>query len=85
MGKSVLVFSYPVGGADSYNDKTTSIIKRAGYRFALTYQNGVEAIGKINPKVAVPMHCGDIVGTLDDRNSFKSAAKCPVVVLDITT
>ena len=56
LGKSVLVFSYPVGGADSYNDKTTSIIKRAGYRFALTYQNGVEAIGKINYFTMKRMH-----------------------------
>jgi len=30
----------------------------------------------------VPMHCGDIVGTFKDRESFQSACKSPVIILD---
>jgi hypothetical protein len=41
-------------------------------------------VKKINPKVAVPMHCGDIVGSLGDRDAFKAACPVPVVILDPT-
>jgi len=34
--------------------------------------------------VAVPMHCGDIVGSLNDRETFRKACKAPVVILDPT-
>jgi len=39
-------------------------------------------MNKINPKIAVPMHCGDIVGTLKDRERFETASKSKVVILD---
>ncbi len=53
-----------------------------GGTYTMTVQQAADAVDKINPKVAVPMHCGDIVGTLDDRESFKSSSKAPVVILD---
>ncbi len=80
---------YHSGDADMIPEmaviKTDVALVPVGGTYTMTVKQAAEAIGKINPKIAVPMHCGDIVGTLDDRNSFKSAAKCPVVVLDITT
>lgn len=60
------------------------VLVPVGGTYTMTVQQAAEAMEKLNPKVAVPMHCGDIIGTLDDRGAFKSAAKCPVVVLDIT-
>jgi hypothetical protein len=30
------------------------------------------------------MHCGDIVGTLNDRETFKSLVNVPVVILSPT-
>jgi L-ascorbate metabolism protein UlaG (beta-lactamase superfamily) len=55
-----------------------------GGTYTMTVKQAAEAVKKINPKVAVPMHCGDIVGTLGDRESFKAAASATVVVLDPT-
>lgn len=55
-----------------------------GGTYTMTVSQAAQAADKIKPKVAVPMHCGDIVGTLDDRHAFASAAKVPVVVLDPT-
>ena len=55
-----------------------------GGTYTMTVKQAAEAVKKINPKVAVPMHCGDIVGTLDDRETFKAAASATVVVLDPT-
>lgn len=53
-----------------------------GGTYTMTVSQAAEAVEKINPKVAVPMHCGDIVGTLNDREAFQSASKVPVVILE---
>jgi L-ascorbate metabolism protein UlaG (beta-lactamase superfamily) len=55
-----------------------------GGTYTMTVQQAAEAAKRINPKVAVPMHCGDIVGTLDDRQAFQAACAVPVVILDPT-
>jgi L-ascorbate metabolism protein UlaG (beta-lactamase superfamily) len=64
--------------------KTDVALVPVGGTYTMTVKQSVEAVKKINPKVAVPMHCGDIVGTLDDRQSFKSASSITVIVLDPT-
>ncbi|MDQ7781985.1 MAG: MBL fold metallo-hydrolase [Desulfomonilaceae bacterium] len=53
-----------------------------GGTYTMTVTQAAEAVEKIGPKVAVPMHCGDIVGTLKDRETFQSLSKVPVVILD---
>ncbi len=55
-----------------------------GGTYTMTVAQAAAACNKINPKVAVPMHCGDIVGSLADRDAFKAACKVPVVTLDVT-
>jgi len=55
-----------------------------GGTYTMTVKQAAEAVNKINPKVAVPMHCGDIVGTLEDRDKFKAATSAKVVILDPT-
>jgi L-ascorbate metabolism protein UlaG (beta-lactamase superfamily) len=55
-----------------------------GGTYTMTVKQAAEATQKINPKLAVPMHCGDIVGTLDDREAFRKLSKAPVSVLDPT-
>lgn len=55
-----------------------------GGTYTMTVNQAVDAVKKINPKVAVPMHCGDIVGSLSDRQAFKSGSSAPVVILDPT-
>jgi L-ascorbate metabolism protein UlaG (beta-lactamase superfamily) len=62
---------------------TDVVLVPVGGTYTMTVSQAAEAVGKINHKVAVPMHCGDIVGTLDDREAFKAASKGTVVTLDI--
>ncbi|MEW6349166.1 MAG: MBL fold metallo-hydrolase [Thermodesulfobacteriota bacterium] len=55
-----------------------------GGTYTMTVDQAATACEKINPKIAIPMHCGDIVGSLSDRVAFKAACKIPVVTLDVT-
>ena len=55
-----------------------------GGTYTMTVAQAAQAADKIQPKTAVPMHCGDIVGTLEDRQAFAAATQVPVVVLDPT-
>jgi L-ascorbate metabolism protein UlaG (beta-lactamase superfamily) len=66
------------------NIKADVALVPVGGTYTMTAKQALEAVKKINPKVAVPMHCGDIVGTLDDRKAFKSASSIPVTILDPT-
>jgi len=49
--------------------------------YVMTVDEAVQAVTKIKPKVAIPMHFGAIVGTLADAERFKSQAKCEVQIL----
>ena len=49
--------------------------------YVMTVDEAVEAAKAIRPKLAIPMHYGDIVGTPEDSTSFKAKATVPVVVL----
>ncbi|MDY6953232.1 MAG: MBL fold metallo-hydrolase [Thermodesulfobacteriota bacterium] len=52
--------------------------------YVMTAEEAVEATKKIEPKVAIPMHYGAIVGSTDDALSFAEALRgiCEVVVLE---
>jgi L-ascorbate metabolism protein UlaG (beta-lactamase superfamily) len=52
--------------------------------YVMTAQEAVEAVKRINPKVAIPMHYGAIVGSENDAATFTAAAEefCKVVVLE---
>lgn len=39
--------------------------------YVMTSEEAVEAAKTINPKLVIPMHYGDVVGTLDDAQKFK--------------
>jgi L-ascorbate metabolism protein UlaG (beta-lactamase superfamily) len=50
--------------------------------YVMTAEEAAEAAAAINPKIAVPMHYGAIVGTEDDAKRFKSLVKnCQVEIL----
>ncbi|MBI9075615.1 MAG: MBL fold metallo-hydrolase [Desulfatibacillum sp.] len=51
--------------------------------YVMTWEEAVEAVKKIMPEIAIPMHYGGIVGTSEDAENFKSALAgvCDVVVL----
>ncbi len=65
--------------------RTDVVLIPVGGTYTMTVRQAVAALRSINPKVAVPMHCGDIVGTLNDRDALKAETDYPVVILDPKT
>jgi L-ascorbate metabolism protein UlaG (beta-lactamase superfamily) len=53
-----------------------------GGTYTMTSSEAVNAARNINTKITVPMHCGDIVGDLKDREIFKKASSNTVIILD---
>ncbi|MBN1386313.1 MBL fold metallo-hydrolase [Candidatus Woesearchaeota archaeon] len=49
--------------------------------YVMTPEEAAEACSIIRPKLAVPMHYGDIVGSSSDAERFKSLATCKVEIL----
>lgn len=80
---------YHTGDTDvipEMNDVSADVaLVPVGGTYTMTVAEAADAVSKIDPKVAVPMHCGDIVGTLDDRGAFQRACASPVVILDPTS
>ena len=50
--------------------------------YVMTAEEAVQAVSKIKPKVAIPMHFGAIVGSVADAEKFKKLAKCQVHILE---
>lgn len=50
--------------------------------YVMTAEEAAQAVQRLAPKVAIPMHYGAIVGTEDDARKFKSLVKgCAVEIL----
>ena len=49
--------------------------------YVMTAQEAAEAAASINPKMAITMHFGEVVGSETDAESFKKLVKCEVKVL----
>jgi L-ascorbate metabolism protein UlaG (beta-lactamase superfamily) len=52
-----------------------------GGTYTMTAEEAAQAANTINPKVAIPMHYGEIVGSEKDAEKFKALAKCEVEIL----
>jgi L-ascorbate metabolism protein UlaG (beta-lactamase superfamily) len=50
--------------------------------YVMTAEEAAQAADILNPKVAIPMHYGEIVGSLSDAQRFKELAKCAVKILE---
>ena len=51
--------------------------------YVMTVDEAIEAVDKIKPKIAIPMHYGAIVGSVQDADKFKKNAKAEVHVLTV--
>jgi len=50
--------------------------------YVMTAQEAARAVEKIKPKVAIPMHYGTLVGSVDDAKEFRNMVKsCEVQIL----
>lgn len=49
--------------------------------YVMTAQEAIAACNAIQPKLAVPMHYGAIVGSADDAEAFRKGVKCRVEIL----
>ncbi|MDA4130357.1 MAG: MBL fold metallo-hydrolase [Thaumarchaeota archaeon] len=49
--------------------------------YVMTADEAVEAVRKIRPKIAIPMHYGTIVGSESDARKFKGSAETEVHIL----
>jgi L-ascorbate metabolism protein UlaG (beta-lactamase superfamily) len=61
--------------------RTDVALLPVGGKFTMTASEAAQAANLIKPKVAVPMHWGDIIGTLADAEAFKKACKVPAEIL----
>jgi L-ascorbate metabolism protein UlaG (beta-lactamase superfamily) len=50
--------------------------------YVMTAEEAAEAVSRIKPKIAIPMHYGSIVGDKNDAERFKKLAACQVVILE---
>lgn len=91
-----LGFVIDIGGVRIYHagdtDRIPEMKELGGIDVALLPVSGVyvmtaeEAAGSVEdimPKLAIPMHYGSIVGSVDDAERFKRLAKCRVEILNV--
>jgi len=49
--------------------------------YVMTAEEAVKACNAIQPKLAIPMHYGAIVGSSAEAEAFRKAVKCRVEIL----
>ncbi len=52
-----------------------------GGTYTMNAKEAAEAVKDIKPKVAVPLHYGSVVGSIDDAEEFKRLCDCEVKIL----
>jgi len=65
------------------NIRADIVILPVGGTYTMDAREAAEAVNTMKAKVAVPIHYGDIVGSLKDAQKFKEFAKVPVEILPV--
>jgi L-ascorbate metabolism protein UlaG (beta-lactamase superfamily) len=50
--------------------------------YVMTAAEAVKAVDILKPEVAIPMHWGSLIGTMEDAQAFKKGTKIQVVILE---
>jgi L-ascorbate metabolism protein UlaG (beta-lactamase superfamily) len=65
------------------NIRADIVILPVGGTYTMDAREAAEAVNTMKPKVAVPIHYGDIVGSLKDAKKFKEFAEIPVKIIPV--
>ncbi|GAB4411475.1 MAG: MBL fold metallo-hydrolase [Anaerolineales bacterium] len=57
------------------------VLLPVGGKYTMTAEEAAQAANAIQPKLAIPLHYGDIVGSKADAERFRSLCKVPVQIL----
>jgi len=63
------------------NIKADIVLLPVGGTYTMNAKEAAEAVKLLNPKIAIPMHWGSIVGSQKDAEEFKKLCKCEVKIL----
>jgi L-ascorbate metabolism protein UlaG (beta-lactamase superfamily) len=61
--------------------KADVVLMPVGGTYTMTAEEAAKAANEIKPEVAIPMHYGTIVGSLEDAKRFKELCEMEVVIL----
>ncbi|MFN3466438.1 MAG: MBL fold metallo-hydrolase [Candidatus Brocadiales bacterium] len=64
---------------ESLKDIDVALVPVSG-TYVMTAEEAAEAVDRMKPKVAVPMHYGSVVGSVVDAERFKKLVKAPTKV-----
>ena len=56
-----------------------------GGTYTMSAKEAAEVVNMCRPQVAIPIHCGDLVGTLEDAATFKKLSKTPVEIKPVVS
>jgi L-ascorbate metabolism protein UlaG (beta-lactamase superfamily) len=59
------------------------VILPVGGTYTMTPDEAAEAVNRIQPKQAIPIHYGDIVGSIRDARRFAELCTVPVTILPV--
>lgn len=57
------------------------VIAPVGGTYTMTAEEAAQAVNMIRPKLAIPIHYGDIVGSIDDAKTFKDLCDSTVEII----
>jgi L-ascorbate metabolism protein UlaG (beta-lactamase superfamily) len=80
---------YYVGDSDVVPEmkavKADIVIVPVGGTYTMNAQEAAELVNLIQPETAIPVHWGDIVGSVKDAEQFKTLCRVPVEIKPITS
>ncbi|TFG37185.1 MAG: MBL fold metallo-hydrolase [Syntrophobacterales bacterium] len=60
------------------------VIIPVGETYTMTADEAAGAVNVINPEAAIPIHYGDIVGSIEDAERFRDLAECRVEIKPVS-
>ena len=65
--------------------KADIVIVPVGGTYTMNAEEAAELVNLIQPEAAIPIHWGDIVGSVEDADRFKALCRVPVEIKPVTS